>query len=202
MIFQRSDSLEVNSYCSFRNLEKKYVLPNGTWSRGMWNKAVVWFPLTECRSPCRWPVFVLCHLLKKVTCRYFICVCACVYMCVPSEVRKRVSNALKLELQATVNCPTWVMGTELRSSGWAASALNQWAVSQPKHSAFKSCDVQWESRSEDYSQRQLYWDTPSLSGLMSTMLLTKETPAQVILVMWSQQRPRPEDGHQETWAQP
>ena len=44
-----------------------------------------------------------------------VCVC---YMCgIACGIQKRVSDSLKLELQAVVNHPMWVLGLELGSSG-------------------------------------------------------------------------------------
>lgn len=34
----------------------------------------------------------------------------------------------ELELQAVVSYPVWVLGTELKSSARAVSALNRWAI--------------------------------------------------------------------------
>lgn len=45
------------------------------------------------------------------------------------EPRKRVLDSLELELQVTINCPTRVLGTLLRSSARVASDLNNWANS-------------------------------------------------------------------------
>lgn len=41
---------------------------------------------------------------------------------------KRTVESLELEFQIAVSCPTWVLGTELCSSGRSASALYFWAV--------------------------------------------------------------------------
>lgn len=55
-----------------------------------------------------------------------VCVCMCMYACsahvyatciwVPKEARR----PLKLELQAVISCPKWVLGTKLRSHRKAA----------------------------------------------------------------------------------
>lgn len=42
--------------------------------------------------------------------------------------QEMASNTLELELQMLMNCPVWVLGSKLRSSGWATSALDCWAT--------------------------------------------------------------------------
>ena len=48
-----------------------------------------------------------------------VCPCVFVYVCA-LRGQKRVSIPLELELEAVVNHPTWLVETELRSSGRAA----------------------------------------------------------------------------------
>lgn len=48
-------------------------------------------------------------------------ICACAHMCALTCARarggqKNVLDPLELELQATVSCPMWLLGTELGSS--------------------------------------------------------------------------------------
>ena len=54
--------------------------------------------------------------------------CACVYEHVNAAVhrsqRPEASDPLELKLQLAVSCQMWVLGTELRPSARAASALN------------------------------------------------------------------------------
>ena len=54
-----------------------------------------------------------------------VCVCVCVYACECSAHggQKRAPDTLELKLQAVESCLLWVLGTELRSCGRAASAL-------------------------------------------------------------------------------
>ena len=52
-----------------------------------------------------------------------MCVFECMHMCEGvHRSQKRVLDLLELELQAVVSCPTWILGTELRSSVRAANA--------------------------------------------------------------------------------
>lgn len=43
-----------------------------------------------------------------------------------------VSQALVVESQALVSCPSWAMGTQLPSSGAAAVTFSQWSPSSPQ----------------------------------------------------------------------
>lgn len=59
--------------------------------------------------------------LELLFCFDYMNVCICVQVCVcVSEGalgdQKRVPDSLELELQVTVNCPSWVLGTDLRLS--------------------------------------------------------------------------------------
>jgi hypothetical protein len=54
-------------------------------------------------------------------------------VCDTHRGQKRASYPLKLEQQAVVNHPTWLLRTELWSSGRTASALNHWFVSLAPH---------------------------------------------------------------------
>lgn len=58
-----------------------------------------------------------------------MCPCAC-HMCagIPRS-QKRMLDALELEVEVVVNCPKWVLGYRLRSSGRAANASNHGAMS-------------------------------------------------------------------------
>jgi hypothetical protein len=51
--------------------------------------------------------------------------CEYVHLCVAtSEVQKRSSDPLEIELQVVVSHLTWVLGTELRSSGRTVCSFN------------------------------------------------------------------------------
>ena len=73
---------------------------------------------------------------------YFVCVCVCMDVCVcmlvyvtcvqvPTEAREEELDPLDLKLQVVVSHPMWVLGTELGSSGRAASSINHHAISYP-----------------------------------------------------------------------
>lgn len=53
-------------------------------------------------------------------------ICVCMWVCMHAGAQRNQSLEIfqKLELQAVVSSPTWVLGTEYVSSGRAASALN------------------------------------------------------------------------------
>lgn len=53
----------------------------------------------------------------------------CIFECSVYSVQQRASNPLELEWQVAVSHLTWVLGTELRSSGKSASTLNHDATS-------------------------------------------------------------------------
>lgn len=42
--------------------------------------------------------------------------------------QEMASNTFELELQMLMNCPVWVLGSKLRSSGRATSVLDRWAT--------------------------------------------------------------------------
>lgn len=51
--------------------------------------------------------------------------CECVVMSAGTfKVQKKMSDSLELELQLFVSCSTWMLGTEFRSYGNIAGALN------------------------------------------------------------------------------
>lgn len=57
---------------------------------------------------------------------------ACKCVDAHGDWKKKVSEALQLELQAVVSILTWVPGTERRFSGRSASTLKHWSqVSGP-----------------------------------------------------------------------
>lgn len=56
-----------------------------------------------------------------------MCVSVCRYVCVSEGAladQKRAPDSLELELQVTVNCPSWVLGTDLRLSIRTAHTLD------------------------------------------------------------------------------
>ena len=61
-----------------------------------------------------------------------------VYMC-EVYMKARGTDALKLEIHLVVGHLTWVLGTELRFSGWAASVLNWWAIPLARCISFFFC---------------------------------------------------------------
>lgn len=63
----------------------------------------------------------------------------CVWVAGALGVPKRVLGPLKLELQAIVTDPMWVLGTKLGSSVRTVCALNGSAVSAFSHFIFKKC---------------------------------------------------------------
>lgn len=65
--------------------------------------------------------------LKFILCVWYVCVSECEYMHVnvgTCRHQETVSDVLEMELQAAVNCPTWVLETKVGSSGRKASALS------------------------------------------------------------------------------
>jgi hypothetical protein len=62
-----------------------------------------------------------------------ICFCVCLWLYViyvyASGKPDEATGPLELELQVVLSCPVLVLGTELRSSARAGSALNCWAIS-------------------------------------------------------------------------
>jgi hypothetical protein len=46
-----------------------------------------------------------------------LCVCVCHVYAGAHRAQNRVSAPLKMDLQAIVSCPTWLMGTEFQSWG-------------------------------------------------------------------------------------
>ena len=69
----------------------------------------------------------------KIALFLFMYVCIFVSVCLvfvdAHRGQKRVSDLLELELQAVVNSPLWVLGTELWSSARAANVLDLWVIS-------------------------------------------------------------------------
>lgn len=55
-----------------------------------------------------------------------ICFCVCMGSCGGQQTSL---DSLELELQVVVSCHMWALGTELGSSGSAASTINFWATS-------------------------------------------------------------------------
>ena len=45
------------------------------------------------------------------------------------DYKKRVSDSLQMELEATESCLLWVLGNEFRSPGQSANTLNHWTSS-------------------------------------------------------------------------
>lgn len=52
-----------------------------------------------------------------------MCVCVCGHMCEWGQ--KRASEPLGLKLQAAINCPMWMLGTELRTTERASSTCSK-----------------------------------------------------------------------------
>lgn len=63
----------------------------------------------------------------------------CMWVAGALGVPKGVLGPLKLEWQAIVTDPVWVLGTKLGSSVRTVCALNGWAVSAFSHFIFKNC---------------------------------------------------------------
>lgn len=77
--------------------------------------------------------------------------------------RPEASNSLERELQAVVTCLMWVLGTELQSSGTAASVPSAASpYCNEIHSLQNtSCEVLWTCKDALYSNR---WALFSLAG--------------------------------------
>lgn len=106
------------SYCQLRASEVESHSPLGMW-------LLVGFP---CPSMGLTPIGVwatpaeLRNLKKLIMCIMFgEAVCTCV--CSTCRSQRRVSNSLELELQAVVDYPVWVLGTQ-PSFGRAINTLN------------------------------------------------------------------------------
>ena len=60
-------------------------------------------------------------------------VCACVGVYAHERrIQQRPEEGIRSPGASVTDCPVWVLGTELRSSGRAASALNHWAILGPQ----------------------------------------------------------------------
>jgi hypothetical protein len=80
------------------------------------------------------PIICVCVLCVWVLCLHvcmYVCMYVCMFVCTlchgAYRSQERVSGSLEMELWTVVS-PTWVLGTEPRSSSRAISALNHWAI--------------------------------------------------------------------------